>query len=51
MITLLTHDTLIYAWHGMQTDTPLFEHDTRDLCTEALDLRMIRMITSFTHAT
>ncbi len=49
--TGFTHDTLIYSWHHMQTDTPLFMHDTRELCKEALDLHMISMITSFTLAT
>jgi hypothetical protein len=51
MIILFTHDTLNYAWHHMQTGTPLFTHDTRDLHKEESDLRTIRMITSFTHAT
>ncbi len=49
--TLFTHDTLVYALHHMKTDAQLFSHDTPDLCKEELDLRMIHMITSFTHAT
>ncbi len=51
MITVFTHNTIIYARHHMQTDTQLFTHDTQDLRCEELDLRMIHKITSFTHAT
>ncbi len=41
MITLFTHDTLIYAWHHTPTNTQLFTHNTWDLRKEELDLRMI----------